>query len=82
MNPANGEMRLKLTRTDMISSESEWRCGAKVAAAQRLSEFSIGIARDEEGDLGIAFSYTREELAGGPLLKGRRKRGATMRGEA
>lgn len=28
------------------------------------------------------FSYAREEPAGGPLLKGRRKSGATIRGES
>jgi hypothetical protein len=52
--------------------------GQKSPPVQRVRELSIGIARGEEGDRSVAFSYAREELAGGPLLKGRRKRGATM----
>ena len=51
--------------------------GPKSPPVQRR-ELSIGIARGEEGDRSVAFSYAREELAGGPLLKGRRKRDATM----
>jgi hypothetical protein len=66
------------------SSESSWRSSGQFAADSNAKKSCGSDSRENlgESDGCVAFSYAREEPAGGALLKGRRNLGATTRGES